>query len=137
MVGDATTTVTASNPSGDGMTWVLTFSGGSTAPVVGGSISDGDYYLNLAAGAVAAVANPTTTNAASFQQNSFYRLFGDVLGSGLITNPNYNRFKSAFGSTPSLETNYNAAFDYFANGFITNPSYNQFKARFGSVWSGL
>ena len=50
MVGDATTTVTATNPSGDGMTWVLTFSGGTTEPVTGGSIGDGDYYLNLAAG---------------------------------------------------------------------------------------
>ena len=68
MVGDATTTVTATNPSGDGMTWVLTFSGGTTEPVgTGHSIGDGDYYLNLNAGTVAAAASPTTTNAASYR----------------------------------------------------------------------
>jgi hypothetical protein len=57
MVGDATTRVTASNPSGDGVTWVLLFSGGTTSPVSGGSIADGDYYLNLQAGSVAAAAS--------------------------------------------------------------------------------
>ena len=138
MVGDATTTVTASNPSGDGMTWVLTFSGGMNNDVVGGSIVDGDYYLNLAAGSVAAAAYPTTTNAASNQQYSFYRLFGDVLGSGFVTNPNYNQFKLAYGSTSNADPTYNAAFDYNAGGFITNnPAYNQFKLRYGDVWTGL
>ena len=30
-------------------------------------------------------------------QYSFYRLFGDVKGSGFVTNPNYNQFKLAYG----------------------------------------
>ena len=143
LVGDATTTITASNPSGDGVTWVLTFSGGTVVPVVtgpygGGSISDGDYYLNLAAGAFTSAYTPTTTNAASYQQNSFHRLFGDDLGSGFITNPNYNQFKLAYGSLSPSAANYNAAFDFNASGFITNnQSYNQFKLRYGTIWSGL
>ena len=136
-VGDATTTVTATNPSGDGMTWVLTFSGGvgTNGSVVGGSIEDGDYYLNLSAGSVAATANSTITNASN--QNSFYREFGDVLGTGFVTNPNYNRFKAAYGSLSTSDADYNAAFDYYASGFITNSAYNQFKLRYGDLWTGL
>lgn len=117
-VGDATTTITATNPSGDGMTWGLTFSGPT---VIGGSISDGDYNLNFAGQSV----------------GSFYRLFGDVDGNGFVTNSAYNEFKETFGATPSSVANYNPAFDYYANGFITNPAYNQFKLRFGDVWTDL
>ena len=137
MVGDATTTVTATNPSGDGITWVLLFSGGTTEPVTGGSIGDGDYYLNLAAGSVAAAASPSTTNAASFQQNSFYRLFGDTFGLGVVASPSYNQLKLAFGATSISAPNYVAAFDYFNIGSIGNPAYNQFKLRYGTQWTGL
>jgi hypothetical protein len=139
MMGDATTTVTASNPSGDGVTWVLRFSGGTTNPVSGGSIADGDYYLNMAAGSVAAAASQATTNAV--YQNSFYRLFGDLNGNGsgnaVVANPSLTKLKQAFGSTAISDPTYNAAFDYLGTAVETNPVLTQFKQRFGSVWSGL
>jgi len=136
MAGDVSTVVTATNPSGDMTTWVLQFSGGMPATAVtGGSISDGDYYLNLAAGSVAVTASPSTVNAS--YQNSFYRLFGDVAGSGVVANPALTKLKLAFGSLAFTDPGYNAAFDYFGSGVETNPVLTKFKQRFGTVWMGL
>ena len=135
MMGDATTTVTASNPSGDGITWVLQFSGGTTNPVTGGSIGDGDYYLNLAAGSVAAAASPTTTNAS--YQNSFYRLFGDISGSGSVNNASLTSLKRALGATSISQSTYNAAWDYEGAGAIANIDLTKLKQRLGTVWTGL
>ena len=127
----------ATNPSGDGITWVLKFSGGTTEFVEGGSISDGDYYLNLAAGSVAAASSPTITNAASNQQNSFYRLFGDVNGNGLVQILAYNQFNLAYGSAFDFGRRLQRRLRLHASGFDTNQAYNQFKLRYGTFWSGL
>src|SRR5262249_36621016 len=93
--GDITTGITPTSYDG-GFTYVLTFSGGTTEPVTGGSIGDGDYTITL---------NHTLVTgggglAADFTSN-FYRLFGDINGTGAVNNPAFVKFKAAFGSSTS------------------------------------
>ncbi len=71
-------TYTLSNPSGDGMTYVLTFTDPSYA---GGSLPDGVYDLTVNA---SLVRNNQGGTPAADQTFSFYRLYGDFLGTGIV-----------------------------------------------------
>jgi hypothetical protein len=71
-------TYTLSNPSGDGMTYLLTFTDPSYA---GGSLPDGVYDLTVNA---SLVRNNQGGTPAADQTFSFYRLYGDFLGTGIV-----------------------------------------------------
>jgi ELWxxDGT repeat protein len=100
--GGAAVTATASNPSGDGRTWVITFSG---PDVISGSLADGVYDLSL----------PGAGNVT----RSFHRLFGDTDGDGGSDNADLFQFKSAYGASSS-DPRYRWYLDYDANGFVDN-----------------
>jgi polygalacturonase len=67
------------NPSGDDQTYVLTF---TNLSYLGNSLPDGDYNVTVSA---SQVQNSVGSNLAGGDQTfSFYRLYGDFLGAGLV-----------------------------------------------------
>jgi large repetitive protein len=69
-------TLNVSNPSGDGVTWLVTFSGSGVA---GGSIANGVYDITANTGSITSLANPTQT-AQARATDTFARLFGNATG---------------------------------------------------------
>jgi len=67
------------NPSGDDQTYVLTF---TNLGYYGNSLPDGDYNVTVSA---SQVQNSVGSNLSGGDQTfSFYRLYGDFLGDGLV-----------------------------------------------------
>jgi hypothetical protein len=65
------------------------------------------------------------------EADNFYRLFGDVVGlDRLVGIPDYNAFRSAFGSSVG-SAKYRGELDYDGDGVIGIPDFNQFRSRFG------
>ena len=123
---DLTADVSFSNPSGDGMNWVVSFLPNSPAADASGGLTDGIYDLVVHGAGVAA------TGGGSFadQTITFHRLFGDIDGNGTVNSADYFQFKKAFG-TASASMLYNPAFDFDNNGKINSADYFKFKANFG------
>jgi hypothetical protein len=125
-----------SNPSGDQVTWVVTFSGSGVQG--GGSIADGVYNITLNNADVSPVTG-TGTLAAS-DTETFYRLAGDALGylnngnEAVVTTADYNQAKNAFTSGPLPgQPLYRAYFDFLGSGtldVIATADFNQVKTRF-------
>ncbi len=122
------TTLLVSNPSGDQMSYVLSFSG---TGVVGGSLADGIYDLSVAAAGVQDLAGNAMTG--SFSQR-FHRLYGDYDGNKTVNNADYFWFKQTFNKNRG-ETGFLDLFDYDDNGTVNNGDYFQFKKRFGVVYT--
>ena len=122
------TAVSAANPSGDGVTWVLTFAG---TGVVAGSLPDGVYDLTVVGAKVrgGTAAGPAMT---ADHTLAFHRLFGDANNSRSVNNADYLLFRNAFGK-PSTDPGYDPAFDLDGNGTVNNADYLQFRARFGKA----
>ncbi|HVS70329.1 MAG TPA: hypothetical protein VHQ47_03640 [Phycisphaerae bacterium] len=71
--------IAVNNPSGDGVTWVVTF----TDPMyVNGSLPDGTYALTLNTAAV--TSNLTGQTGVEDQTMTFFRVYGDVSGDGTV-----------------------------------------------------
>jgi regulation of enolase protein 1 (concanavalin A-like superfamily) len=126
------TSVSWTNPTGDGQTWLVTFSGpGVTAAGLG----DGVYDFKVTASAVhpvgAAPGSPAYSMAADYA-TSFFRLFGDSDGNGTVNALDYARFKAAFGSAAG-SPGYNGAFDFDGNGAVNALDYAYFKNNFGKT----
>jgi hypothetical protein len=114
-----TLTWTAINPNSDGssMQWAVTFSGSG---VVGKSIANGVYDITLNSADVTSDANPAVT-VQSRPTDTFFRLFGDINGNGVVNAADNFQLKTAL-------TTYNPAFDYNNDGAINAADNFQFKA---------
>lgn len=111
-------TWTALNPNSDGSAtqWAVSFSG---AGVTGISIANGVYDITLNASAVTSDADP----AVSVQPratDTFFRLFGDVNGDGVVNATDNFELKTALST-------YNPVFDYNDDGVINAADNLQFK----------
>ena len=113
-----TLTWTAINPNSDGSAtqWAVSFSG---AGVVGNSIANGVYDITLTSADVTSDANPSVT-LQSRPTDTFYRLFGDINGDGVVNAADNFQFKTALST-------YNAAFDYNDDGVVNAADNFQFK----------
>jgi alpha-L-arabinofuranosidase len=87
---------TLSNPSGDQETYVLTFTG---SQYVGNSLPDGVYDLVVQAALVTNAADSTLSG--GDQTFSFYRLFGDFNGTGVVDLSSLVVIASNYGATSS------------------------------------
>ncbi len=116
-----------------GTTWVVTFSG---AGVQGNSIANGVYDITLNNAAVTANGGSGTLTPQSAL--TFYRLFGDISGTGSVTGrPDFSDAQAALGSSTG-QLNYIAAIDLLASGNITGrPDFSAMQAALGSSYSGF
>ena len=88
--------------------------------MVGNSIDNGVYDITLNSSAVASDANPAV-NVQVRPTDTFYRLFGDINGDGVVNAADNFQFKAAMST-------YNAAFDYNGDGVVNAADNFQFKA---------
>jgi hypothetical protein len=79
------------------MTYVITFSG---TAIIGGSLANGRYVLTVNH----AYVSPSSGVMAANQSYSFYRLFGDFLGTGTVSASDYLIFKKADGAAVGSQT---------------------------------
>ncbi len=106
--------VSWSNPTGDGKTWLVAFTG---SDIVGGSLPDGIYNL------VIHHANVSGITMSSNVTYAFHRLFGDVNGDGTVNAVDSAAFNQA------LLVQYDPAFDYNADSALTASDNLQLKHR--------
>jgi fibronectin-binding autotransporter adhesin len=114
-VGNTTgVNLTVTNPSGDGMTWVVGFSG---TGITAGSLSNGVYTMLANTNLITSMANPTQT-AQARSTDTFARMFGSVAGDVTVSNnttitvkaANANAAQAEIGLLPGAP-NYEAYFD--------------------------
>jgi uncharacterized repeat protein (TIGR03803 family) len=96
--------------------WVVTFGG---AGLVNNSIANGAYDITLNSTAVTSEANPSAA-VQSRPTGTFFRLFGDINGDGVVNAADNFQFKAALST-------YNAAFDFNDDGVINAADNFQFK----------
>jgi hypothetical protein len=127
---DLSADVLLSNPSSDGMTWLVSFVPGTAAAGASGTLNDGIYDLTVHAAAV------TTPLGAVFadQTLTFHSLFGDIDGNKTVSSADYQKFKAAFGSSIG-QANFDGNFDFDGSGRIDSADYLKFKANFGKTYS--
>jgi hypothetical protein len=118
----------ALNPKSDGSStqWAVSFSGAS---VVNNSIATGAYDITLNAAAVASEANPSGA-VVSRPTDTFYRLFGDINGDGVVNALDNIKFKAAL-------TTYNPLFDDNGDAVVNAFDNLQFKKSMSISFLGL
>jgi rhamnogalacturonan endolyase len=114
--------VAYTNPSGDGRTWLLRFSG---AGVIGSSLFDGSYTLTLVANLLRDGSNNPL--AGGNQSRSFHRLFGDADGDRAVSATEVAALNAARGTR--TQPQYVGFYDFSNNGRIDNSDYNQILPR--------
>ena len=103
-------TTAYSNPSGDGKTWLVTFSG---SDIVGGSLPNAVFGLTVHAADVSGI------TLGSDVVWAFHRLFGDINGDGTVDSTDLAAFTLAFaGYDPAFDANANGVMDNFDLGDI-------------------
>ena len=140
--------LTASNPSGDGETWILNVTN-STNNAAGGSggtggttVANGIYQLVLHGANITDAATGTAQYNGGADQivqfnsveagglsNYFHVLYGDINGDGTVDSSDYRAFKTAF-LTSAGDANWNAALDVNQDGSIDSLDYRAFKNDF-------
>lgn len=115
------------NPSGDGRTDRVTFSGGG---VIGGSLADGNYQfrINGAPGARCGDLDPDGANV----NRSFHRLFGDGEGDSDVDGVDKVRMQNALGTTIG-NPGYAWWLDYDNDGDVDSADAAELAARLGTV----
>ncbi len=140
--GTLPTTVTVTNPSGDGMTYMVSFSGAS---VTGQSIADGIYDILIDGTQVTdAAVNQTyaqelaVAGSGSTVTNTFYRLFGDTIGHETVSSrPDFRSMEAALNSTIG-SASYLAYLDSNGDGTIASrPDFSAFESRLNTTYSGF
>jgi hypothetical protein len=107
-------------------TLTLTFSG---SPILGNSLADGLYRLTIngsrlfANGRTVDAKNDTTPGSTSV--TDFHRLFGDADGNGSVSAIDFNAFRLAYGTGPSI-------FDFDGDNQTSAADFNAFRLRYGS-----
>lgn len=115
-----------SNPSGDGRTYVVTFTGSG---IVGGSLADGIYTLTLRAAAVRDAYDQAL--AGGDQTITVHRFYGDNDGDRDVDNLDALRFRQAQGSA-SGQAAYRSWLDFDADGDVDNLDALRFRQRQGT-----
>src|SRR5262249_61432631 len=110
----------------------LTFVG---SDIVAGSLADGRYTLTVHGGLVhdgfgQALDGAGTGTAGSDRVDTFFRLFGDADGDGVVHEHDRALFQSAF-RTRVGEAGYLWYFDYDGDGAVDGRDHGQFNRRFG------
>jgi uncharacterized repeat protein (TIGR03803 family) len=134
---------TPSNPSGDGLTWIIPITSngtnsydlkGTQGGISGASLNNGVYQLNVVAADVTAIAGGTAM-ASNYTSAAWHRLYGDVDNARREFNVEYSAFLAAFSSTYAANgaTNYNQDLDYDGDGRVFNSDYSAFLADFSSA----
>ncbi len=111
--------VSYSNPSGDGKTWLVTYTGSG---IIGGSLPDAVYNLVIHHADVSGI---TLSSDVTY---AFHRLFGDINGDKTVNSTDSAAFTLAI-------VNYDPAFDYNADSAVTASDNLQFKHRLGTSLS--
>jgi hypothetical protein len=114
------------SPNG-GTTWVLAFTNSS---YIGGSLPDGSYLLDIGASGVTSSQGLQMTG--SNPSFSFWRMFGDFTGIGLVNGADFGIMANAFGSHATSSDWY---LDYNGDGVINGIDFAQFAGRFGKSMS--
>jgi hypothetical protein len=122
--GSATPMTYALSSADGGTSWVLTFSDPS---YIGGSLPDGTYDLTVTGADVTGAGN---TPMAGNPIYSFYRLYGDFLGTGSANGSDFSLLASVFGKSVSVAAG-NWYIDYYGTGQVNGSDFSQFAARFG------
>ena len=112
--------------------WAVTFSGNG---VSGGSIANGAYTITVTDPAsITAISDgqalSLTANGIGSATQSFFRLFGDINGDGVVNAADNAKFKNAL-------TTYNAAFDYNDDGVVNAADNAKFKNDLTLNFSGF
>ena len=103
-----TTLIATAVPGSNGTQWAVSLTG--QADGVLASIANGEYTITINPSFVFAAADGTTSMApGTGRSDNFFRLFGDMSGSGVLTALDNARLKTAMSV-------YNPAFDYTGNG---------------------
>jgi hypothetical protein len=110
----------------------LTFSG---AGIVAGSLADGHYTLIIHGGLVhdgfgQALDGAGTGVAGTDRVDTFFRLFGDANGDGVVDEQDRELFRSAF-KTKAGDHGYLWYFDFDGDGVIDGLDNGEFNRRFG------
>src|SRR5262249_61910760 len=105
------------------------------AGIVGGSLADGQYTLTIHGGLVhdgfgQALDGAGTGVAGSDRVDTFFRLFGDADGDGVVDARDRDLFRSAF-KTQAGDPGYLWYFDYDGDGAVEGRDKEQFNRRFG------
>jgi hypothetical protein len=112
----------------------LTFVG---AGILGGSLADGHYTLIIHGGLVhdgfgQALDGAGTGVAGSDRVDTFFRLFGDANGDGVVDEQDRALFRAAFKTTVG-DAGYLWYFDFDGDGVIDGRDNGEFNRRFGQV----
>jgi alpha-N-arabinofuranosidase len=133
---------TPTNPSGDGMTWIIPILSNGTnsyalngthGGISGASLDNGVYRLNVIAADVT-----TSTGGVAMTSNYssayWHRLYGDIDNARRVFNTQYSAFLAAYSSTYESNgaTIYNEDLDFDGDGRVFNTDYAAFLADFGS-----
>src|SRR6516162_8129117 len=110
----------------------LTFSG---AGIIGGSLADGHYTLTIHGGFVhdgfgQALDGAGIGVAGTDRVDTFFRLFGDANGDGVVDEQDRELFRAAF-KTKAGEAGYLWWFDFDGDGVIDGLDNGEFNRRFG------
>jgi hypothetical protein len=103
---------------------VITFSG---PDIIGGSLPDGDYTLTVHADRVR---NSLGLGLSSDSMTSFFRLYGDSNGNGVIDLQDLMRFFNTLGKREG-DPGYLAYFDYYGDGRVDLADLVQLLRRLG------
>jgi hypothetical protein len=128
--GGAPTSIYYTLSSTDGKTWTLTF---PYDGYVGNSLPDGSYDLNVN-GAAIVDDNGAVLNGVN-QTFSFYRLYGDFNGDGVVNGSDFGllagNFGKAVGAAQTPGTLWYLSYD--GSGVVNGADFGQFAARFGAT----
>jgi RHS repeat-associated protein len=114
--GSYAESISYTNPSGDGKTWLVSFTG---TDIHAGSLPNGVFDL------VVHHADVSGITLSSDVTWAFHRLFGDINGDGAVTLADYNVFAEDYDSD-YYGAQYDPAFDYDADGRDFNTDYDAF-----------
>ena len=104
-------------------TYKITFAGPG---IIGGSLGDGRYTLTILPDSVHDGSGQSLTG---INAVDFFRLFGDIKGTGVVDNQDIHAFAQSYGSHLG-DVNYIPGFDYFGTGVIAMDSLTElFKRR--------
>jgi hypothetical protein len=112
----------------------LTFTGGG---VVGGSLADGRYTLNIIGSQITDLSGQLLDGDGDGQPGgnsatNFFRFYGDVNGDAIVNGLDLGFFRNAFG-TQVGDANYLSYLDYDGDGAINGLDLGQFRTRFGAM----
>jgi len=106
-------------------TLTITFSG---SPIIGGSLADGKYRLEIDGDNIYAAGRMVDGKGdmmpGSNGSYDFHRLFGDADGNGTVNAADFNAFRLAYGVGPSI-------FDFDGDNQTSAADFNAFRLRYG------